>query len=167
MKPVPIPDVYRADVNQTDPDIGDEALAVLEQPVTATIGTLNADGSIHLARVWFLFDQEHLYVECSSASRKAVNIAARARVSILVEAAVPAGATRWVSATGSGSLVRGDEASRISRRLMAKYLDGAGADAAFRYFSTIDDVCVDVLAERWMSWSDARLGARMQEAGVI
>jgi hypothetical protein len=56
----------------------------------AALGTENADGTIHLTAVWYLFEDGHLFVATSSKSRKARNIAARARVSLMVDVRKPA-----------------------------------------------------------------------------
>jgi len=41
----------------------------------ATLGTENADGSIHLTAVWYLYDDDCLFVATSSRTRKARNLA--------------------------------------------------------------------------------------------
>src|SRR5712692_7905307 len=43
----------------------------------ATLGTHNADGSIHLIAVWYLFESGSLFIATSSKSQKARNVAAR------------------------------------------------------------------------------------------
>jgi len=47
----------------------------------ATLGTENADGSLHLTAVWYLFEGGNLFVATSSRSRKARNLAARPNAS--------------------------------------------------------------------------------------
>ena len=65
----------------------------------ATFGTENSDGSIHLTAVWYLFESGSLYVATSSKSRKARNVAARPRASLMVDVRRP-GAERGVTAAG-------------------------------------------------------------------
>ncbi len=57
----------------------------LERPITATIGTLNDDGSIHLAFVLFLWEDGKLYFETASMTKKARNVASRTTASFAIE----------------------------------------------------------------------------------
>jgi hypothetical protein len=57
----------------------------LKRPINATIGTLNADGSIHLAFVLFLWEGSKLYFETASMMKKARNVAARSTASFAIE----------------------------------------------------------------------------------
>ena len=56
--------------------------AQLFRPIRATIGTLNPDGSIHLAFVIFLWEDGKLYFETASMTKKARNVAARSTASM-------------------------------------------------------------------------------------
>ena len=55
----------------------------------ATLGTENTDGTIHLTAVWYLFEDGYLFIATSSKSRKARNIAARVRASLMVDVRKP------------------------------------------------------------------------------
>ena len=48
----------------------------------ATLGTENADGTIHLTAVWYLFEEGYLFVATSSKSRKARNILVRPQAAV-------------------------------------------------------------------------------------
>ncbi|MGH9710836.1 MAG: pyridoxamine 5'-phosphate oxidase family protein, partial [Candidatus Acidiferrales bacterium] len=50
----------------------------------ATLGTENADGSIHLTAVWYLFENDCLFVATSSKTRKARNVTERPTDSLMV-----------------------------------------------------------------------------------
>ena len=52
----------------------------------ASLATENPDGSIHMVAVWFRFDGKHVFVDTSSRSRKARNLRANSKVSLMVEA---------------------------------------------------------------------------------
>ena len=54
---------------------------ILRGRYIATLGTENADGTIHLTAVWYLFEDGYLFVATSSKSRKARNLAARPKAS--------------------------------------------------------------------------------------
>jgi nitroimidazol reductase NimA-like FMN-containing flavoprotein (pyridoxamine 5'-phosphate oxidase superfamily) len=51
----------------------------------ATLGTLNEDGSIYLTPVWYLFENDRLFVETASSTRKVRNILARPEASLMVD----------------------------------------------------------------------------------
>ena len=85
----------------------DEIAEVLEQRGIATLGTLNEDGSVHLAYVIFLHEAERLYLETSSVTRKARNIQDRKRASLLVEGRASTGRSLMVSAEGTARVISG------------------------------------------------------------
>ena len=55
----------------------------------ASLATENPDGSLHLTAVWFYFDGDSLYVATSSRTRKARNLEARPRASLMVDSRDP------------------------------------------------------------------------------
>ena len=71
--------IYRA--TATDDEIAD----LLGQRLVAAVGTLNEDGSIHLAYVIFIVEDGRLLFETSSITRKARNAAQRGVASAMVQ----------------------------------------------------------------------------------
>ena len=55
----------------------------------ATLGTENTDGTIHLTAVWYLFENGCLFIATSSKTRKARNVVARPKASLMVDARKP------------------------------------------------------------------------------
>lgn len=55
-----------------DPNFHD----LLRGRYVATFGTENADGTIHLIAVWYLFEDGSLFIATSSKTRKARNVVA-------------------------------------------------------------------------------------------
>ena len=135
---------------------------VLGQRLTATLGTLNADGSVHLASVIFLFDAGRFFIETSSVTRKARNVAARGKATVLVQGMASTGRNLMVSGEGTGRLLSGGDATRANRRVRAKYMVPGALDAIERAWGPIDDVCLEVTPERWRSWT----GTLLSEAAV-
>src|SRR5690242_11703352 len=90
----------------------------------ATLGTENGDGTIHLTAVWYLFEDGCLYVATSSKTRKARNLAARRKASLMVDVRRPA-TERGVTASGSVDLILGDQSRQINRRIHSRYLSAA------------------------------------------
>jgi len=138
-----------------DRGLSDEARAALEANVNATIGTLNPDGSVHLAHVSFLYEDGRLYFETASSTRKARNAAERPRVSFLVDHP-----EIDVRAEGRARVLIGPEAQAVNQRLREKYGFGAKAD---RYFRSIDDCAVEISVDRWRTWKNVRLRQEIRE----
>jgi PPOX class probable F420-dependent enzyme len=87
----------------------------------ASLATQNADGTIHLTAVWYLFENGNLLVATSSKTRKARNLAARPKASLMVDIRKP-GAERGVTATGIAELLTGQQSLEINGRIHSRYL---------------------------------------------
>ena len=83
----------------------------------ATLGTENTDGTIHLTAVWYLFEDGCLFIATSSKTRKARNVVARPKASLMVDARKPR-TERGVTAAGRVQLISGGESQEINRRLL-------------------------------------------------
>ena len=127
----------------------------------ATLGTENADGTIHLTAVWYLFESGCLFVATSSKSRKARNVAARSKASLMVDLRRP-GAERGVTATGTVELTTGEQSQEINRRVHARYLSvTAMSDPHIGpVFASFDDVTIRLTPVSWISWDMAVLDAQ-------
>ena len=90
----------------------------------ATLGTENADGTIHLTAVWYLFESGFLYIATSSKTQKARNVSARPNASLMVDARRP-GTERGVTAAATVEVISGDQSKAINRRIHNRYLSVA------------------------------------------
>jgi hypothetical protein len=131
----------------------EEVAEVLDQRVTATVGTLNEDGSVHLAYVLFLYADRQLYFETSSITRKARNATRRGHISMIVQSQTKYGHHVMVAAEGTPRVIRGDEATRIHHRLRAKYIRPEALAGIDRAWEAIDDIAVQLVPRRWRSWT--------------
>lgn len=134
----------------------DEVRAALEATLNATVGTLDAAGSVNLANVWFLFEGGKLYYETASTTAKARNVAERGVVTMLI-----AHPEIDVRATGHGRVILGEEAQTINERLRAKY---DASDAQHAYFRTVDDCTVEISVDQWRSWTNTTLRREIAES---
>lgn len=127
----------------------------------ATLGTENPDGSIHLTAVWYLFEDGNLFVATSSKTRKSRNVAARPRASLMVDAR-KAGAERGLTASGNVTLISGDPARAINRRIHSRYLSAAAmSDPHIEpVFASFDDVTIRLTPVSWTTWDMAALDAQ-------
>jgi PPOX class probable F420-dependent enzyme len=136
------------------PQLSDELRALLAERRYATLATHDAEGTIHLTPVWFLFDDERFYFESSSASRKVKNLHQNASASVVIDAREP-GRERWVSASGTTDILTGDEAQAINAGIRRRYLtQDASDDARIEpALAAVDDVTIRLTPTRWRSWA--------------
>jgi len=134
--------------------------ALLNGRHIAALATQNDDGSIHLTAVWYLYDGGKLYVTTSSRLRKARNLAARSRASLMVDTR-RGGADRGVTAIGRAEIVTGDEARAIALRVHRRYLSAAAlADPQIGpVFAAFDDIAIRITPAQWLWWNMADVDA--------
>jgi PPOX class probable F420-dependent enzyme len=134
---------------------------ILRGRYIATLGTENTDGTIHLTAVWYLFESGNLFVATSSKSRKARNVAARPKASLMVDVRKP-GKERGIAAAGRVEVIAGDQAREINRRIHSRYLSAAAmADPHIEpVFASFDDVTIRLTPFSWTAWDMAVLDAQ-------
>lgn len=149
--------------------LDDAARAILGRTLYAVLATENADGTAHVAPLMFLFDGEEILVETGAATRKARNVEARGRASVLVQTPEAS----WVLGSGPARVVGGPESRRLNEGIRGKYLTAAGEEACGRVLADVDDVTIVVTPERWLAWDVGGLmaafaagGADMAQAGA-
>jgi PPOX class probable F420-dependent enzyme len=127
----------------------------------ATLATENDDGSIHLTAVWYLFEEGNLFVATSSSTRKARNVSARPKASLMVDVR-RAGQERGVSASGKVEILRGEESRALNRRIHSRYMGAeALADPVVGpVVAAFDDVTLRLVPEKWISWDMVELDAQ-------
>jgi nitroimidazol reductase NimA-like FMN-containing flavoprotein (pyridoxamine 5'-phosphate oxidase superfamily) len=139
----------------------DDVLALRE---TATVGTVNDDGSVHLAFVIFLHREGRLYFETSSVTRKARNIEQRQRVTMIVQGRATSGRGLMVSAEGTGRILSGDDARQVNHQIRAKYVHPDALDEIDSAWNRFDDIAVEVTPVTWRSWTGSTLHDETQKA---
>lgn len=127
----------------------------------AAIATENADGTIHLTAVWYLFEDGHLFVATSSKTKKCRNVAARPQASLMVDARTP-GRERGVTAAGTVELISGRQSQEINRRIHARYLSAAALSDPHvgPVFASFDDVTIRLRPASWITWDMSALDAQ-------
>lgn len=133
--------------------------AFLDTRANAVLGTINTSGSVHLAFMIFLYEDEKMYFETSSTTVKARNVAARPNASFAID-----GPGFMAMAEGTARIIHGDEAHAINRRLRAKYLTEGAVGTVGEAWGTIDDITIEITPTRWRSWSNAKFGQLSMEA---
>jgi nitroimidazol reductase NimA-like FMN-containing flavoprotein (pyridoxamine 5'-phosphate oxidase superfamily) len=108
---------------------------------------------VHVVAVWFWFDGTAIFIATSSRSRKARNLQANPRVSLMIDARDPA-ASYGVTVTGSAELLTGESSRRYNLEIHHKYLsEPALADPKVgQVFAAWDDVTVKLVPVSVISW---------------
>ena len=139
----------------------------------ASFGTQNEDGSIHLTAVWYLFDGGCLYVATSSRTRKARNVAARPRASLLVDIRKPA-SEQGLVAVCAVDVVAGESSKEINACIHKRYMSEAAlADPrAGGTMAAMDDITLRLTPTCWYEWDmrmldDAVFGGTMKTPGYL
>jgi PPOX class probable F420-dependent enzyme len=96
-----------------------EQRAFLEEKRFAVVGTINADGSPHLAVMWYLIDGDDIVVNSAEGRIKDRNLAADPRMSVLV-----ADGYRWIRVDGRARIEHDQTIAHADiRRLAARYYE--------------------------------------------
>ena len=143
--------------SQLDPSLHQ----LLQRRLIATLGTENADGSIHLTAVWFLFEENSFYIATSSKTKKARNILAKPKASLMVDMRKPC-TERGLTAACVAELLSGDRSKQLNRRIHSRYLSAAAmADPGIEpVFASFDDVTIQLTLESLFAWDMAKLDAQ-------
>ncbi len=134
---------------------------LLQGRYIATLATENPDSTIHLTAVWYLFEAGHLFVATSSKSRKARNVAARPKASLMVDVRQPR-AERGVTAAGKVELISGDQSQELNRRIHGRYMSPEAISDPHigPVFASFDDVTLRLTPASWTTWDMSVLDAQ-------
>ncbi len=133
--------------------LSDSMREFLNERHYATLATLNEDGSIHLTPVWYLFENDCFFVSTGSPSRKVRNILARPQASIVVDSR-KLESTRWVSASGSAEIIRGERSKEINTKIDKRYLTKVALEdpSVGPVIEAAGDVTIRLTPHSWQSW---------------
>lgn len=140
---------------------------LLDERRIATLTTCSEDGLPHVTAVWFLHEEGRLYVATGSTTGKARNLMRDPRAALCIESRA-AGREAGLSACGVVTLLQGDAAAPIARRINEKYL----TETALAHpvvgpaFASMSDVVIELAPERWIAWDMGELGEQLFGEGV-
>ena len=119
----------------------------------ATVATGNDDSSIHMVAVWYLSEGAHIYVATSSRTRKARNLCANSKVSLMIDSRDPA-ASRGINVTGTAQLLTGAASSLWNGKIHRKYLSAAALvdPQVGPVFAAWDDVTIRITPLSVITW---------------
>lgn len=133
----------------------------------ATLATHNKDGSIHLTPVWYLFENDCLFVSTASSDRKVRNILARPEASLIVDIR-KLGSECWVSASGTAEIIRGERSQEINTKIGQRYLTRVALEdpRVGPIFAAAGEVTIGVTPHTWRSYDLGSLDDRFF-AGIL
>src|SRR5579859_4527301 len=119
----------------------------------ASLATQNPDGSIHMVAVWYWFDGSNVFVATASSSRKARNMQAHSKASLMFDSRDPQ-ASCGVTIAGKVQILQGDASRKLNAEIHRKYLSGAAlADPRVGpVFAGWDDVTIHITPVSVISW---------------
>lgn len=119
----------------------------------AALGSLNADGSLHMTAVWFLFEDDRLYVATSTRTRQARNAGARTTATLMVDTRTP-GTERGITVSGGVEVLFGRAAEEMNLRIHGRYLSAAALSDpdVGPLFAAFDDVTIKLTPASWVTW---------------
>jgi len=146
---------------------------ILNGRFIASFGTQNDDGSVHLTAVWYHFQDGCLHVATSSRSRKARNVIARPRASLMIDVREP-GSERGVVAVCAVEVIAGESSNEVNSRIHGRYISEAAlADPRVGgTLAAMDDITLKLTPTGWYSWDmrildDALFGGAMKTPGYL
>ena len=126
---------------------------LLDKRLIANLATVNADGSVHLVGMWFLWEDGVLLFPTSARTRKARNLERDPRATVMIDDSRGGLDLRGVTLVCRGDVVRDEDARTVNRRIHLKYLTERGRELpeVDRYLST-DDVTLRLQPVRVSAW---------------
>jgi PPOX class probable F420-dependent enzyme len=124
----------------------------------ASFATHSPDGSIHMVAVWFWSDGKDIFVATSSRTRKAQNLQASPKATLMIDSRDP-DASYGATITGIAKLLTGDSSRKYNEEIHRKYLsDAALADPRVGpVFAGFDDVTVQLTPASVITWDMRQL----------
>ena len=120
-----------------------------------------------MVAVWYWFDGANIYVATSSRSRKAQNLQATPKATLMVDSRDPA-ASFGVTISGLVRILSGQESQKRNKEIHTKYLSPAAlADPRVGpVFAGWDDITIQLTPESVISW-DMREADRQVFGGAF
>ena len=139
---------------QAPPFAPDEIESFLERPLIAKLCTHNEDGTIHIAPIWFKYENGELWFGTQEVTRKVRNIRRNTNVSVVIDTTDPA--IQGVLISGKAELDYDDViAKRVS--IFEKYMPPEQAGGLARNLAAQwKPVIIRVKPERIVSFDYAK-----------
>jgi len=126
---------------------------LLQGRYIASLATHNSDDTIHVVAVWYWFDGSNIYIATDSKSRKARNLKANPKASIMIDSRA-AEASFGINVTGTVKVLSGEISRSFNENIHRKYL----SEAALKdpkvgpVFAAWDDVTLQIAPTSVIAW---------------
>jgi len=141
--------------------LNEKQTKILQERRIASVAAIDGDGMPHLTAVWFLYEDEYIYLAIPSSSAKAKNLVNNKRIAVMVDARFSYEQS-GITAIGEAEIVSGEEAVPIVRRLHQKYLTSEALEDTLvgPAFAAMDDIAVRLKPTKWISWDMAEMDSQ-------
>ena len=122
--------------SQMAPLRGDKRWAYLSRAKTIRLASINEDGSIYLTPLWFVVDDQKIYIPVDAGSRHGANAAAGRTIGGLVDSGDEFATVAGVRLAGAlEEVTDADEVEKLQRLVFEKYfyVDHPYAEAYFEF----------------------------------
>ncbi len=135
---------------------------LLDERRIATLTTFDADGMPHVTAVWFLWQDDALYIATSHSTGKGKNLLRDQRMALCIESRED-GQEAGLSASGHAELLSGETAAPLARQINGKYLTPIAMEhpVVGAAFIGMSDLVVKLVPEKWISWDMAEMGEQL------
>lgn len=152
-----IPPSYR-----TPRGLSDDLRSLLAQASTASLGTINPDGSPQMTVVQFsLGESDRVFIPTNQTTRKVSNVIDRPDVTALVDLGFG-----WISCTGQARIVHGAEAADLNRGVYERLLTEEGLATIGRFLEAHEDCTIEITPTKWLSWQSDVMVGWFEEHGI-
>ena len=141
------------DYPQAPPMSEEEVEAFLTSAPIARLASHNPDGTIHIAPVWFLYEDGHILISTQRISRKARNMAGDPQVTVVIDTEAPP--FKGVILYGHAELEQEDAVAKRAT-IFTKYMDSEQAiQTATHLAEQFAPVIIRVRPQRTISYDYA------------
>lgn len=144
-----------ASASMTNPLRGEKRWAYLTRQKTIRVASTNADGSIYLSPLWFVLDNQKIYLPLDAGSRHGANAEAGRSVAALVDAGEEFATVSGVRILGS-LMVAGEDTlvSRLEDLVREKYFHVGHpyADQYFEFGTFAGRRYFQLVADKMIGW---------------
>jgi hypothetical protein len=145
------------------------ARELLDAPLIASLATLEADGSVHVVPIWYLWDGEAVQMATSSTSRKVRNLERDQRATVMIHDSPGRRRRSRRHACGTRRDPRGEAAGGAIHAIHLRYVTAKGLRlASVLEFLAGDDVILRFVPERGSCWdgSGSEAARELRECGA-
>ncbi len=141
----------------------EEMTIFLQNQISLQIGTINKDGSPHLATMWYFYDGESFIFHTYTKSQKILNLKRDSRITVLAEAGSEYSDLQGVIAYGGTEIINGkdnqEEVIRYMELVGNKYIKGEDSAQYFEgmKLQSPKRSVVIVKPSKFISWDHTKI----------